>query len=102
MKDKKGVSIVDAFQKILHDSYRKTNKIWVDKESESYSSSFKKFLKDNNIKMYSRDNEGKSVVPERFIRTLKTKTYKYLTSMSKNVYTNKLDDIVDSYNNTYH
>ena len=102
MKDKKGVSIVDAFQKILHDSYRKTNKIWVDKESESYSSCFKKFLKDNNIKMYSRDNEGKPVVPERFIRTLKTKTYKYLTSMSKNVYTNKLDDIVDSYNNTYH
>ena len=52
--------------------------------------------------MYSIHNEGKSVVAERFIRTLKTKTYKYMTSMSKNVYINKLDDIVNEYNNTYH
>ena len=101
MKDKKGVSIVDVFRKTLHHSNRKPNKIWVDKGSEFYNSCFKKFLKDNNI-MYSIDNEEKSVVPERLIRTLKTKTYKYLTSVSKNVYTNKLDDIVDSYNNTYH
>ena len=47
-------------------------------------------------------NEGKSVVAERFIRTLKTKTYKYLTSVSRYVYINKLDDTVDDYNNTYH
>ena len=52
--------------------------------------------------MYSIDNEGKSVVAERFIRTLKIKIYKYMTSVSKNVYINKLDDIVDEYNNTYH
>ena len=52
--------------------------------------------------MYSIHNEGKSVVPERFIRTLKTKIYKYMTSVSKNVYVNKLDDIVDEYNNTCH
>ena len=52
--------------------------------------------------MYSIHNEGKSVVAERFIRTLKTKIYKYMTSVSKNVYINKLDDIVDEYNNTYH
>ena len=52
--------------------------------------------------MYSIHNEGKSVVAERFIRTLKTKIYKYMTSMSKNVYIDKLDDIVDEYNNTYH
>ena len=71
-KDKKGVSIVDAFQKILDDSNRKPNKIWVDKGSEFYNSSVKKWLKDNNIEMYSIQNEGKSVVAERFIRTLKT------------------------------
>ena len=52
--------------------------------------------------MYSTHNEGKSVVAERFIRTLKSKIYKYLTSISKNVYIDKLDDMVNEYNNTYH
>ena len=52
--------------------------------------------------MYSIHNEGKSVVPERFIRTLKNKIYKYMTAISKNVYIDKLDDIVGEYNNTYH
>ena len=52
--------------------------------------------------MYSTNNEGKSIVAERFIRTLKTKIYKYMTSISKNVYIDKLDDIVNKYNNTYH
>ena len=52
--------------------------------------------------MNSIHNEGKSVILERFIKTLKTKIYKYMTLVSKNVYTNKLDDIVDEYNNTYH
>ena len=52
--------------------------------------------------MYSTNNEGKSVVTERFIRTLKNKIHKCMTSISKNVYINKLDDIVDEYNNTYH
>ena len=102
LKDKKGVSIVNAFQKILDDSTRKPNKAWVDKRSEFYNSSVKKWLKDNDIEMYSIHNEGKSVVAERFIRTLKTKIYKYMTSISKNVYIDKLDDIVNEYNNTYH
>ena len=62
----------------------------------------KKWLQDNDIVMYSTNNEGKSVVAERFIRTLKSKIYKHLTSISKNVYIDKLDDIVDKYNNTYH
>ena len=52
--------------------------------------------------MYLTHNEGKSVVAERFIRTLKIKIYKYMTSISKNVYTDKLDDTVNEYNNTYH
>ena len=54
------------------------------------------------VVMYSTYNEGKSVVAERFTKTLKSKIYKYMTSISKNVYTDKLDDIVDEYNNTYH
>ena len=102
LKDKKGASIDNAFQKILKKSDRKPNKIWVDKGSEFYNSSFKKWLKDNDIEMYSIHNEGKSVVAERFIRTLKTKIYKYMTSVSKNVYIDKLDDMVGEYNNTYH
>ena len=52
--------------------------------------------------MYSMHNEGKSVIAERFIRTLKNKIYKYMTAISKNVYIDKLDDTVDAYNNTYH
>ena len=101
LKDKKGISIVNAFQKILKESDRKPNKIWVDKGSEFYNNSFKKQLKDNDIEMDSIHNEGKLVVAERFIRTLKNKIYKYMTSMSKKVYIDKLDDIVNEYNNTY-
>ena len=67
-KDKKGISIFNAFQKILKESNRKPNKVWVDKGSEF----------------------------------LKNKVYKYMTSISKNVCIDKLDDIVKKYNNTYH
>ena len=52
--------------------------------------------------MYSIHNKGKSVIAERFIRTLKTKIYRYMTLVSKNVYIYKLDDIVNEYNNAYH
>ena len=74
----------------------------VDKGSEFYNAYFKKWLRDNDVVMYSTNNEGKSVVAERFIRTLKSKTFKYMTSISKNVYIDKLDDIVNEYHNTYH
>ena len=83
IKDKNSVSIVNDFQMILDKSARKPNKIWVAKRSKFYNSSFKKWLKDNDIEMYSIHNEGKSVVAERFIKTLKTKIYKYTTSVSK-------------------
>ena len=102
LKDKKGISIVKAFQIILKQSSRKPNKIWVDKEFEFYNAYFKKWLRDNDVVMYSTQNEGKSVVAERFIRTLKGKSCKYMTSISKNMYIDKLDDIVDEYYNTCH
>ena len=102
LKDKKSISNVKAFQSILKQSNRKPNKIWVDKGSEFYNAYLKKWLRDNDIVMYSTHNEGKSVVAERFIRMLKSKIYKYMTSVSKNVYIDKLDDKVDEYNNTYH
>ena len=68
LKDEKDVKIVDAFQKILNDSNRKPNKIWIDIGSKFYNNSFKKWLKYNDIKMYSILNEGKSVVAEKFIK----------------------------------
>ena len=102
LTDKKDVSIVDTFQKILDDLDRKPSKIWVDKRSKFYNNYFKKWLKDIDIEMYSVHNEGKFVVAERFIRTLKTKIYKYMTSVSKNVYIDKLDDIVDDCNHACH
>ena len=70
MKNKKGITITSAFQKILKESSWKPNKIWVDKKSEFYYSSVKKLLKDNDIEMYSRHNKGKSVAAEGFIKTL--------------------------------
>ena len=102
LKDKKGISITNAFGKIIKQSKRKPNKIWVDQGSEFYNSNFKKWLSDNNIIMYSTYNEGKSVAAERFIRTLKNKLYKHMTATSKNVYYDVLDDIINKYNNTKH
>ena len=102
LKDKKGISIVNAFDKIIKQSNRKPNKIWVDQGGEFYNNVFEKWLSDNDIKMYSTYNEGKSVVAERFIRILKNKLYKHMTATGKNVYYNVLDDVVNKYNNTKH
>ena len=102
LKDKKGGSIVSAFQSILKTSNRKPNKIYLDKGSEFCNRSMKSWLEKNDIEMYTTHNEGKSVLAERFIRTIKNKIYKHMTSISKNMYIYKLDDIVNEYNNTKH
>ena len=105
---KKRITITNAFREIFKESNRKPNKIWVDKGSKFYNRSMKLWLEKNDMEMYSTHNEGKSVVNERFIRTLKLKfiikieVYKYMTSKSKNVYIDKLEDTVNKYNNTYH
>ena len=82
LKHKRGITIVNAFQKTTAKE-RKPNKIWVDQGGEFYNNLFKRFLKINNIEMYSTYNEGKSVVAERFIRTLKNKIFKHMTTVSK-------------------
>ena len=92
IKYKKGTSIVNAFKKIISEGQRKPNKIWVDQTSEFSNQSFKHFLKVNNIEMYSTYNEDKSAVAERFI----------MTTISKHVYIDVLNDIVNKYNNTVH
>ena len=85
IKDKKDTSIVSAFKKIISEEI-KPNKIWVDRGSEFYSKSLTDFLKMNNIEMYSTFNEGKSVVAERFIRTLKNEIFKHMAPISRNIY----------------
>ena len=70
--------------------------------SEFYNNKFKKFVKENDIEMYSTFNEGKSVVAERFIKTLENKICKHMAAIVENVYFNDLDDIVDKYNNSIH
>ena len=102
LKDKKRISVTNGFNKIIKQSNRKPNKIWVDQGGEFYNNVFKKWLSDNDIIMHSTYNEGKSVVAERFIRTLKSKLYKHMTVIGKNVYYDVLDDVVNKYNNTKH
>ena len=102
LKDKKGIGITNAFKKILKQSNRKPNKVWVDQGGEFYNHVFKKWLSDNDVIIYSTYNEGKSVVAKRFIRTLKNRLYKPMTATGKNVYYDVLDDVVNKYNNTKH
>ena len=80
LKDKKGTSIVNAFQKIISKG-RKPKKIWVDQGSEFYNNFFKEFLNINNTEMDSTYNEGKCVVAERFIRKLKNKFFKHMRAI---------------------
>ena len=94
------ISVRNAFKEIIVKYGRKHDKIWVDNGKEFYNIFFEKFLNDNNIEIYSIYNEGKLLVVERFIRTLKTNIYKYMTAVNDNVYYDHLDKIVEKYNNT--
>ena len=101
LKDKKDITITNAFQKNVKKSYRKPNKIWVDKGSEFYHRSIKSWLEKNDIEIYSTHYKEKSVITERLIRALKNKIYKYMPLVLKNVYIDKLNDTVNKYNSTY-
>ena len=80
LKDERGISIVNAFQKIISKG-RKQNK-----GGEFYNKLFKRFLKINNIEMYLTYNEGKSIVAEIFIETLENEIFKHVTGVLENVY----------------
>ena len=97
LKDKKGITITNAFQKMLGESKHKPNKMSVDKDNEFHNRSMKSWLEKNAVEMHSARNEEKSGVAERFIRILKN-----IISKSKNVYIDKLNDIVNKCNNIYH
>ena len=85
LKDKKGITITNAFKKTLNDSNHRPYKIWVDKGNEFYNRSMKSWLQNSDIEMHSKHTERKSVVVERTISTLKNKICTYMTSVSKNV-----------------
>ena len=95
LKDKTGKSVASALETIFKE--RKPEKMWVDKGKEFYNKDVK-----NLIELYSIENEEKSSVVERWIRTMKEKMWKYFSAESTNVYINVLPDLIKEYNNTRH
>ena len=91
--------MINASKNVLNETKCKPNEIWVDKDSEFYNRSIKSFLHNNDMEMCSMDNEAKSV--EGVIRALKNIIYKDMTSISKNVFIDKSDDIINKYNYTH-
>ena len=83
LKDKKGITIIEAFQKHLEESDHKSNKTWINQGSEFSNRRMNSLLHNHDTKMYSTYNEGKSVVAERFNRTLTSKIYKHTNAVSK-------------------
>ena len=94
--------MTNDFQNYFDEPERKPNKKCVVKGSESYNGLIKSCLKDNGIEMYSAHNEKKYIVAKWFIGILKNKIHKLMTSVSKNVYTNKLDFVLNKYISTYY
>ena len=101
-KDKKGKIVLNAFIEIVNESNRKPNKLWADQGREFYNKLMQERLDNNYILMYSTHNEGKSVIAERFIKTLKAKIYKEVTANDSKSYLPYLNKLVDEYNNNYH
>ena len=102
LKDKKTESVSSAFDLIFKKSKRKPEMLWTDKRSEFISKHFKEFLNKNNIKLYHTENEEKSSIVERWNKTMKNKMWKMFSANNNTVYWDKLDKLVDDYNNTYH
>ena len=102
LKDKKGSSITTAFADIVKKYKRKPKYLWVDKGSEFYNKTFKEWLLQNDIELYSTFNEGKAVVIERLNRTLKSRMYKQFTIQNNTIWYNIVDKLVNDYNNTKH
>ena len=102
LKDKKTESVSKAFKEIFKKSKRKPMMLWTDKGSEFISKHFKEFLKKEKIKLYHTENEEKSSVLERWNRTMKNRMWKMFTANNNTVYWDKIDKLVDDYNNTIH
>ena len=100
-KDKKGITIKSALEKIFNE--RKPKFLWTDNGKEFYNKQVQDLLNENNIKLYSTNNsEIKSAVIERFNRTFKNMMYKKFTENNNTIFYNILDELVNNYNNKYH
>ena len=102
LKTKTGKEITAAFSSVLKKSKRKPQKLWTDRGSEFYNKTFKNFLKQQGIHMYSTHNEGKAVVIERFNRSLKGAMFKYFSANSTRNYVKILPSLVHRYNHRRH
>ena len=102
LKDEKGKTVLIGFIKIVNESNHKPNKLWVDQGREFFNKLMQKWLENNDILMYSTHNESKSVIVERFIKTLQSKIYKKMTANYSKFYLPYLNKLVYQYNNTYH
>jgi transposase InsO family protein len=103
MKNKKGPTTTEAFKQILkRASPRKPQKLQTDKGTEFLNSNFQSLLKSNNINFFTTYSDMKAAVAERFIQTLKKLIYKYLAENNTNVYIDKFQDLINTYNNTTH
>ena len=102
LKDKKGKTVLNAFVEMVPESNRKPNKLCVDQGRELYNKLMEEWLDKNDILMYSTPNEGKSVIAERFIKTLKSKIFKKMTANDSKYYVSYVNKLVDQHNITYH
>lgn len=101
LKNKSGKTLEKAFETILS-LKRIPQKLHTDKGSEFYNKDFQRLLTKHNIKMYSTESELKACVVERFNRTLKERMWRMFTEKNSYRYVDDLDNLVNSYNNTYH
>ena len=102
LKDKKGKAVLNTIIEIVNESNHKPNKLWVDQGRDFYNKPKQEWLDNNDILMYSTHSEGKSVIADRFMKTLKAKIYKKITANDNKSHLPYLNKLVDQYNNTYH
>ena len=102
LKDKKGKTVLNAFIEIVIESNRKPNKFWVNQGREFYNKLMQEWLDNNGTLIYSTRDLFKSIIAERFIKTLKSKIYKKMIDNDSKSYLPYLNKLVDQYNNTYH
>jgi hypothetical protein len=102
MKSKSADDVLQAFTEVINGSKRIPNKIWVDEGLEFYNAKMSKYLQDNDIIRYSTQGDGKSVVIERFNRTLKTKMWRQFTEKQTNRWIDMLPLLMESYNHKEH
>ena len=102
LKDKKGITVLNAFKQIEKESGRIPKHIWVDEGKEFYNRNIDEWLKENNIIRYSTHGEHKSAVVERFNRTLKTNMWKRFTAENTRNWIDMLNKLMSEYNNRKH